>query len=68
MMSPCKGCTNRHDCCWSSCQGYQEYKKIIADNRKAEKIDSAIMDVKFHGLRDRNETMKKKGKKKYYTG
>lgn len=33
-MSPCKGCTDRHDLCHSTCEKYREYKRVMDDEKK----------------------------------
>ena len=36
-MSPCKGCTERHEACWGKCEKYKEWKKLVDDANKARK-------------------------------
>ena len=36
-MSPCKGCTDRHEACWGKCEKYKEWKKLVDGVNKARK-------------------------------
>ena len=37
-MSPCKGCTERHEACWGKCEKYKAWKsnleKVNAERKK----------------------------------
>ena len=36
-MSPCKGCSDRHEACWGKCEKYKEWKKLVDGANKARK-------------------------------
>lgn len=36
----CKGCTNRHENCWSSCESYKKFKKYVHYLKHKNEIDN----------------------------
>ena len=32
---PCKGCAERHEACWGTCEKYKEWKKMVDSANKA---------------------------------
>ena len=36
-MSPCKGCTERHEVCWGKCEKYKTWKRDLDELNKRRK-------------------------------
>ena len=36
-MSPCNGCTERHEACWGKCEKYKEWRKRLDEVNKRRK-------------------------------
>lgn len=34
MRCPCKGCEQRYEACWSSCENYTEWRGVFDANKK----------------------------------
>lgn len=43
MKCPCKGCTDRHECCWSTCRLYQAYR-AFCEEREARRADNTLVN------------------------
>ena len=40
-MSPCKGCTERHEACWGKCEKYKSWKSRLDEvNKKRKEYDA----------------------------
>ena len=47
MKCPCRGCEDRHECCWSSCERYQAFL-AFCKKQEARRRDKAIVDRYGH--------------------
>ena len=36
-ISPCKGCSDRHEACWGKCEKYKEWKRDLDELNKRRK-------------------------------
>lgn len=53
---PCKGCTQRHEKCWSHCKRYQDVKDQIASAKKEVRKHYIAIDY----TRENKARMKRK--------
>ena len=64
MTAPCRGCPDRHECCWSDCPKYKEYREErdrINEMRREEKSVDAIKCARIGAIR-RQRALKKKSR------
>ena len=47
-MSPCKGCTERHEACWGKCEKYKAWKSRLDEVNKKRKEYDAKPFVQFN--------------------
>ena len=40
-ISPCKGCSDRHEACWGKCEKYKEWKRDLDElNRRRKEYEN----------------------------
>ena len=47
-MSPCKGCTERHEACWGKCEKYKAWKSQLDEVNKRRKVYDAKPFVQYN--------------------
>ena len=47
-MSPCKGCTDRHEACWGKCEKYKVWKLRLEEVNKRRKEYDAKPFVQYN--------------------
>lgn len=64
MTAPCRGCPDRHECCWSDCPKYKEYREErdrINKLKREEKGIDAIQAARIASVRRAKALKKKRG-------
>jgi hypothetical protein len=47
ILSPCKGCTERHEACWSNCEKYDEYRAKMDAEKQAKKDANKFREITY---------------------